>query len=118
MFATLCVKYDLDAEAEDCDIREAILSKDKYLHLAYWLERNRGDWNDGYSFAETGLSGFHAETAEDNDIVADISSYIEDWDGDGRVFRDCEYNYGVLYGMADEALMKDLQTLQEYMEDY
>ena len=118
VLATFCVKYDLDAEAEEYDIREAILVKDKYLHLAYWLERNRGDWNDGYSYAETGLSGFHAETAEDNDIVADISSYIEDWDGDGRVFRDCEYNYNVLYKMADKALLKDLQTLQEYMEDY
>lgn len=113
--ANLCVKYSAGAEAEDYDIRDIILTKDKYLNLAYWLERNRGDWNEGYSFAQQGLDEFTPKSSEDYDIVKDISSYIEDWGGDGRVFRDCEYNYSVLYGMADEVLVKDLQVLQEYM---
>jgi hypothetical protein len=94
-----------------------IVSKNKYLCLAYWLEQNRNDWNDGYSFAETGLDSFTIETETDELIYKDIQSYMDDWGGDGRVFRDCEWNYGVLYGMVeDEELMKDFETVQKFID--
>lgn len=121
--ALLRAKYTPDdASSSAWVIREAILSKDKYLHLAYWLERNRGDWNDGYGYAETGLNGF---TVEDGNVVdQEIEKCIQECidsaeDGvDGRIFRDCEYNYGVLYGMVqDQTLLDDLEKVKSWMGD-
>lgn len=115
--ALLRAKYcPNDALANLQDIRENLLEKDKYLCLAYWLERNRGDWTDGYNYAEIGIDSFSVETEADKEIEEDIRYYIDNWDGDGRVFRDCEYNYSVLYDMADEALFTDLCKLRS-MDD-
>lgn len=97
------------------DVLNAILAKDKYLRLAYWLEKNRGDWNDGPYYAKVGLQGFPLTEPIDKLIHDDIYAYISDWDGDGRVFRDCQYNYSVLYGMADEEVMKEYAALREAM---
>jgi hypothetical protein len=112
------VKYNLGAESSWDDILEVILTKDKYLRLAYFLEKNREDWNDGYSYAECGLNGFVAESVLDNEIEAEIQSLINNWDGDGRVFRDCEHNYGEIYGLADGELYKDLEVVKGKTERY
>lgn len=114
--ALLRAKYTPDDASSDAyTLRHAILSKNKYLHLAYWLECNRGNWSDGYSHAKTGLDGFSIETEEDRDIYKDIHQYIEDWDGDGRVFRDYKYNYSVLYSMVeDQSLLRDLEQLTSW----
>lgn len=115
--ALLLAKYDLDLTDEWSDIQEAIIRKDKYLFLAHYLELNRGDWSDGHDYASRGLDGFSIETELDQKIYDDIMGYIENWDGDGRVFRDCEYNYSVLYGMVDDAnLLKDYETVNENIE--
>lgn len=120
--ALLRAKYTPDdASSSGWAIREAILAKDKYLCLAYWLERNRGDWNDGYSYAETGLDNFVVDPANpiDQEIYKDISACIASAsDGyiDGRIFRDTEYNYSVLYGMVeDKTLLDDLQKVRDWM---
>ena len=95
---TLCLKYGADpVKTSLYDLREMLLRKNKYLHLAYFLEKNRGDWNDGPSYAEAGLNGFTIETPDDQLIYDDINGSIEDWQGDGRVFRDCTWNYGRIY---------------------
>lgn len=114
--AQLQVKYNLEPITNFEDVLDVILDKNKYLHLAYWLERNRGDWNDGSHYAECGLNGFVVETDTDQQIHDNIQYHIDDWCGDGRVFRDCEWNYSVLYGMVeDEELMKDFETVQKYI---
>ena len=121
--ALLRAKYTPDdASSDGWSIREAILSKDKYLHLAYWLERNRGDWSDGYGYAETGLNGFTVEDGNvvDQEIYDCIQECIDSGeDGiDGRIFRDCEYSYGVLYGMVqDQTLLEDLEKVKSWMGD-
>lgn len=89
-----------------------ILSKDRYLRLAYYLEKNRNDWNDGPDYAKTGIQGFDIETDTDRQIHDEISAIIYDFE-DGRSFRDCTWNYSVLYGMADETLLAELRKLQE-----
>jgi hypothetical protein len=110
--AMLRVKYTPDNPLADIhDIRDEILAKDKYLHLSYWLERNRGDWSEGYNYAEIGIDSFEVVTTQDREIYDEISGLIEDWDGDGRCFRDCKWNYGVIYDMCiDHELKKDLET--------
>ena len=112
--ALLRAKYTPDNPLSDLyALREALNSKDKYLSLAYWLERQRGDWSDGYNYAETGIENFVAENAEDVAIENSLSDLVYNHDGDidGRVFRDCEYNYSVLYSMADKSLMADHEKL-------
>jgi hypothetical protein len=98
--AAMAVKYGLSVDADEWDVLQAVLGKTKYLRLAYYLERNRGDWSEGPDLARTGLRGFAVETELDQAIYADISSHVNDWDGDGRVFRDCEWNYSRLYQLA------------------
>lgn len=119
--ALLLAKYDMNLSQDWDDLLNIIISKNKYLYLAYYLERNRGDWNDGYSYAETGLDNFTIENELDQDIYNDISSYFDDWCGDGRVFRDCNYNYSYLYGIVADVepdLYKDFQTVRENVNDY
>lgn len=115
-FALLQAKYTPDdASSELYDVIQVILSKDKYLHLAYYLEKNRGDWMDGYDYAETGLENFLVESDIDREIEKELAELIDDReDIDGRVFRDCKWNYTTLYGMVkDRQLLKDLQKAQE-----
>lgn len=117
--ALLLAKYDLDLDNDWNDVLSKILEKDKYLNLAYHLELNREDWSDGYWYAEFGLDNFKIENELDQKIYNDISSYWEDF-CDGRVFRDCEYNYSVLYNMVKQnnpELYKDFEVVIENMDE-
>lgn len=111
--ALLRAKYTPDnALSTVQDILDIILFKDKYLALGHALYQNRNDWNDGYSYAQGGLNCFNIETPEDRLIVDELQKIInqgrESGDIDGRVFRDCNYSFDVLFGkVADETLLKD-----------
>ena len=120
--ALLRAKYTPDdAMSEIADILDTILGKCKYLRLAHFLEKNRGDWSDGYTYAEWGIDGFTIDTPEDQEIYNEISGIIEDGnnsgDIDGRMFRDCEYNYGVLFGKVDSNLYGDYQKVKGLLSD-
>lgn len=98
-----------------------VLEKNKYLHLAYYLEMNRSDWSEGPNYAEIGMNSFKVESELDQKIYDEISGFIKNWEGDGRVFRDCEYGYGFLYNMVkDEDLLKQFQEIRglKMMFDY
>lgn len=98
------------------DLRDAILAKDKYANLAYWMERNRGDWSEGPDFASIGLREFTISLPVDQEIHDDIQHHIEHWDQDGRIFRDCEWNYGRVMSLADAQVQKDLASILEFEE--
>lgn len=100
--AVLGSKYGLPLTVEYNEVLAAILEKDKYLRLAHWMERNREDWNDGSHYADIGLRTFAVETDQDREVYRDIDGYITDWEGDGRIFRDCEWNYSRLFEIARE----------------
>lgn len=93
----LAEKLGLDVMSDKYDIRRALLEKNKYLRLADAMYRTRCDWSDGPYRVSDALSGFVVETEEDRDIREKLSGYTNEWDSDGRVFRDCEYNYTVLF---------------------
>lgn len=103
----LVLKYELPYESGWKDILDHLLSKDKYLRLAHYLCENRNDWSDGYDKAEYGLSQFQAESEQDHEIVKDIQDCIDNWDGDGRVFRDTKWSYDEVFKLADQSLFKD-----------
>ena len=122
--ALLRAKYTPDNPISDVHtIRDVILSKDKYLMLGYWLMRNREDWSDGYDNAEVGLSQFSIDSVEDAEIHASLTDIIrssyEEGGIDGRVFRDCEYSYGYLFGkVSDQSLFKDYEKITSMMGSF
>lgn len=116
-FGVIAGRYCLTENDSEHDLLEVILSKDKYLKLGHFLLKNREDCNDGYSYAECGLNGFNIESEEDKLIVADIQNCIDNWDGDGRIFRDTEYNYDHCFSLIkDEQLYKDYQLVKSWTD--
>lgn len=117
--AMYSLKYGTDVDAQQ--ILDAILTKNKYLALAHYLLKNREDWNDGYAYAQQGLNSFYVSTEEDAKIQANIQELIDNWDGDGRVFRDCEYNYDRLFAIAREqagsAVLDDYARIVEIIQE-
>lgn len=113
--ALLRAKYTPDnAFSDKTDIQEVIINKNKYLRLAHYLECNRNDWNDGCEYADNGLTYFTVSTTLDESIYDELDGLISNWDDhrDGRIFRDCQYNYTYLYSLVeDEQLMKDYQEI-------
>lgn len=96
-----------------------ILEKDKYLRLGHYLLKNREDWNDGPSYAKAGISGFVAEDKVDEMIANEIWGLINDWDGDGRCFRDCQSNYDYLFALVkDQQLFRDYEIVKSKTSDY
>lgn len=113
LLGQLATKYDCTPDATD--ILASMCQVDKYFALAYYLECNRNDWNDGPSFAETGLRYFNPETDAEHDIYNEIRALVDNWEGDGRVFRDTVSCYGHLYTMVkDQTLIEDMQKLRAH----
>ena len=108
-------KYDLPLDGDWNDALHHIISQNKYLRLAHYLLKNRNDWSEGYHYAGMGIDGFVVETTLDQEIFDDISSRIENWDGDGRVFRDCKHNYSELFAMVPAELMAEYNEVSEKM---
>lgn len=109
--ASMATRYGLTPIAEPDDVFNAVLEADKYLRLAYWLQRNRGDWNEGPHYASVGLRTFTEEDDRDRAVVECVSGDIDDWCGDGRIFRDNEWNYGRLFEIAGE---RNPQAMADY----
>ena len=110
--AVALVKYDLPATGTWKDVLDKVLDKNKYLRLAVMLEKNRADWSDGDNYARRGIEEFAAETPEDKDIERCILSHCgAGWGGDGRIFRDCEYNYTVLFAKVPAEIMAEYEAV-------
>ena len=117
--ARLQVKYNLDEDFEWSDVLDVLDKKDKYFMLARAMEDTRNDWNDGYGRVQYTISAFEVETDEDKEIFESIHELAyESEDIDGRVFRDCEFNYSFLYGKVSEEILNDYETLKSYYEVY
>lgn len=113
----MIIKYELPDTSSASDVFWHIVNKDMYLRLAHYMSLNRGDWSDGCDYTETGLAGFSTNTPQDEEIFNEISELCEDWKGDGRVFRDCEWNYSRIFELADKDLYKDYTELYK-MENF
>ncbi len=112
LLGAMAQKYGCNADFDS--LIDAMGELDKYFGLAYALERNRQNWSeDGPDRAAAGLNGFKIESDEDQAIYDSLNHLVENWEGDGRVFRDTRYNYTVLYGMVKhEGLMEDFAKLE------
>ena len=106
-------KYGLALTESGSEILDAILSKDKYLALGHALLMNREDWNDGPEYARNGLEEFKVESDLDQSIYMEINELINDWQEDGRCFRDADYGYDYLFGLVDKELLSDYREVRE-----
>lgn len=116
--ARLQVKYNLDEDFEWSDVLDVLDKKDKYFMLARAMGAVRNDWNDGFGPVEWAISKFTVETEEDKEIEACIQELLESEEQDGRIFRDCEFNYNFLFSKASEEILVDYETLKSYYEVY
>lgn len=116
--ARLQVKYNLTEDSDWDEVLEAPDKKDKYFMLARAMNDVRNDWNDGFGRVEWAISRFDVETEEDKEIEAEVNQILESEEEDGRIFRDCAYNYGELYAKANPEIMQDYETLKEYYDAY
>lgn len=116
----LATKYNLLPvdEVSPCDIESHILSQDKYLDLAWSMERTRGDWSEGFYRVESALRRFEVVTPTDALIVADLQEIMDSDEQDGRVFRDTTYSYGTIYEYVEnKELIADLNRISQYIDN-
>lgn len=116
--AALVVKLGLPYDSPAEDALEHLLSKNKLLNLAHAMQKTRGDWNEGAYRVENAL--FSPENDTEKAINADVASYLEDFE-DGRVFRDCTWNYNRIFSLiaeTDPELVSDYQQACEAAEDW
>lgn len=95
----LATQLGLDPLAEAYEVRKALLGRNKYLRLADAMYRTRCDWSDGPYRVADALANFSRETEEDHRIALQLEGHVEDWCGDGRIFRDCQHNYDSLFDL-------------------
>ena len=116
VLGVLADRYGLPITATYEEILDAILSKDKYLALGHSLRLNRGDWSEGPYHARCGLDRFDVVSDIDHAIYKELRDLIDDWQGDGRCFRDAEYCYDNLFSMVDPQLFADYTKIIGYEE--
>lgn len=113
--ATLRVKYQTDLDAEPDEIMDILLETNKYLNLADAMLAARNDFSEWRRVQST-ISLFSVENEYDQEVVDEIYQLLSDWDGDGRIFRDCEHNYSELFSKVPEDLMRDYNLLYEILD--
>ncbi len=79
------------------DILGAILEKSQLLDLAHCMQMTRNDWRDGFDSVSYALARFKPSDERGLEIKKDVEWMCEPPQEDGRVFRDCRWNYNELF---------------------
>ncbi|MFS2113339.1 hypothetical protein [Herbaspirillum frisingense] len=115
--AAILLRYELPLESTWEDVLEHLRTKDQRLDLAIAMRDTRGDWSEGAYRVKNALQRFTIHTNEDKDIAADVAAHLVDFE-DGRVFRDCEWNYDRLLGtVVNRQLVADAEIARKSLED-
>lgn len=117
----LAVKYAIELGMSSpenqtpMDVIECVLEKDKYLRLSDAMHRVRDDWSDGCGPVIHALSCFVFEAPIDNEMYISVSDAVDTFnvDPDGRIFRDCTWNYGRIAEYADTRLLQIFDELHD-----
>lgn len=105
--ARIVLRYELAEDSDWPEVLEALRGKHQRIDLAFAMMDVRGDWSEGPDAAENAMYRFQVETTEDKDIATCILSCLQNFE-DGRVFRDCEWNYDrLIQSVSDEQLVND-----------
>ena len=106
LVAVMKVKYKLDFDYDETEVLDAIINQSKYLRLAHAMIDARCDFSEHYRVSYA-IDAFKIENETDQKIVDCICDILHEYEGDGRVFRDCEWNYGVVMSYAPAELIED-----------
>jgi len=105
-------RYGLDILSTWEDVLYEMLKKDRLLNLAVAMEMTRGDWSEGCYRVRDAL--FVPSNEQEEAVIRDVTSLCEDFD-DGRVFRDCTWNYNSIYAIIeDRQLVADVQEAMSH----
>lgn len=116
--AKIIIRYDLAEDISFNDCLDELRKKDQRLDLAVAMAQTRGDWSSGFWRVSDALSRFKIDSDEDKDIANDVVSHLNDDHDDGRVFRDCAWNYDRLFASAaDSQLSQDIQFVMSKVVD-
>ncbi len=110
--AEIILRYGMDRESDWEDVLEALCEKHQRADLAVAMMNVRHDWSEGPDQVSSAIDRFTIETNEDKDIANSVMSNLGDgWDGDGRCFRDCDWNFDRIIGsIQDQQLAADVMT--------
>jgi hypothetical protein len=114
IIVSLAAKYEIEPPDNVTEFVEILRVKDKYLDLAIAMEDTRGDWNEGFWRVEDALNRFKPETPEDFLIFRNVMGCCDGHESDGRIFRDTEYSYDVLFKMVNPEIYNDYIKLSDY----
>lgn len=117
-FAAVLVRNGLDEQLGPSDALVALRSTNKRLDLALAMLDTRGDWSDGAYRVSDALGRFTPENEDEVLIKAAVHKALVAFgdDGDGRCFRDCQWNYNDLLATVPEQLKKDAMLVHEMVE--
>lgn len=109
--ARLQIKYNLDVE--EYDVEYVLRRNNPLLNLAVAMEDTRNDWSDGFYLVENALTEeVRKINPEIYEAVYAVCYDEEDWDKDGRVFRDMKWNYNEIYSLLDKELVEDYNKVR------
>lgn len=114
LLATLKLKYDLSFDVDEEEVTDAILDKCPLLKLADAMLEARNDFSEHYR-VEYALNGLDTSDTFQGNVYDEISRLCDTYEGDGRIFRDCEYNYSVLFAAVEDHLLDDYNKLKAFM---
>lgn len=107
--AEIILRYGMDREFDWRDVLDALCDQHQRADLAVAMMRVRHDWSDGPDAVSNAIDRFKIETDEDKEIANSVLRNLgEGWDGDGRCFRDCSWNYDRLIASLPEQLGADI----------
>ena len=115
-FAVIKVQYHIPPEYDVEQTLEHLFKKNKYLMLADAMLANSNDWSDGCDYVQSALSYFEEDDSDfDKNIILELTSLCEDFE-DGRCFRDCKYNYNLIFAKASEVEPGIVTTYEKLQE--
>jgi len=93
----------------------------KYLQLALAMVKTRGDFSKGFYRVKNAINNFVVETEEDKNVCNEIMEILNNKDiQDGRVFRDCQYNYSYIHQaiLSEKEKLEYSKSLREYYDEF
>jgi len=113
LFSEMVSKYFLKDSVDWKEILFVIISKDVNLNMADEMLMTRNDFSNGVK----GIRNVAGDILDSN-IQEAVLETCENWDGDGRTFRDCEYSYDYFFGLVDKDLLEDYQKVSAKVERF
>lgn len=107
------IKYGLNDGVDAYTILEHFLNQSRYLYLADAMLAARNDFSENSSAIHAAYE-FRKRSdgaALDQAIADDVIDAGDDAD-DGRVFRDCDWNYDRLFELVDTELLEDYRAIR------